>query len=50
MLTLSESAGVADEGESEVSQSSREHIEKLVRRHEQVFERAIRKLEIEREY
>ena len=40
----------ADEVEIEVSQSLRDHIEKLARRHEQVFERAMRKLEIEREY
>jgi hypothetical protein len=40
----------ADEVEIEVSQSIRDHIEKLAHRHEQVFERAMRKLEIEREY
>ena len=40
----------ADEVEVDVSQSIRDHIEKLAHRHEQVFERAMRKLEIEREY
>jgi hypothetical protein len=36
--------------EIEVSQSIRDHIETLAHRHEQVFERAMRKLEVEREY
>jgi hypothetical protein len=40
----------ADEVEVDVSQSIRDHIEKLAHRHEQVYERAMRKLEIEREY
>ena len=40
----------ADEVEVEVSQSIRDHIEKLAHRHEGVFERAMRKLEIEREH
>jgi hypothetical protein len=40
----------ADEVEINVSQSIRDHIEKLAHRHEEVFERAMRKLEIEREY
>lgn len=40
----------ADEVEVDVSQSIRDHIEKLAHRHEEVFERAMRKLEIEREY
>lgn len=40
----------ADEVEVDVSQSIRDHVEKLAHRHEQVFERAMRKLEIEREY
>jgi hypothetical protein len=39
----------ADEVEIEVSQSIRDHVEKLAHRHERVFERAMRKLEIERE-
>jgi hypothetical protein len=34
----------------EVSQSIRDHIEKLAHRHEQKFERAMQKFEIEREY
>lgn len=40
----------ADEVEVDVSQSIRDHIEKLAHRHEEVFERSMRKLEIEREY
>ena len=40
----------ADEVEIDVSQSIRDHIEKLAHRHGEVFERAMRKLEIEREY
>jgi hypothetical protein len=40
----------AEEVEVDVSQSIRDHVEKLAHRHEQVFERAMRKLEIEREY
>lgn len=40
----------ADEVEIDVSQSVRDHIEKLAHRHDQVFERSMRKLEIEREY
>lgn len=40
----------ADEVEVDVSQSIRDHIERLAHRHERVFERAMRKLEIEREY
>lgn len=40
----------ADEVEIDVSQSIRDHIEKLAHRHDAVFERAMRKLEIEREY
>ena len=40
----------ADEIEVDISQSIRDHIEKLAHRHGQVFERAMRKLEIEREY
>lgn len=40
----------ADEVEIDVSQSIRDHIEKLAHRHEEVFERAMRKLEIEQEY
>jgi hypothetical protein len=40
----------AEEVEIEVSQSIRNHLEKLAHRHDQVFERSMRKLEIEREY
>lgn len=34
----------------DVAQSIRDHIEKLAHRHERTFEKAMRKLEIEREY
>ena len=36
--------------ETGVLQSIRDHMEKLAHRHEQVFERAMQKFEIEREY
>lgn len=40
----------ADDIDIDVSQSLRDHVEKLARRHEDVFERAMRKLEIDQEY
>lgn len=39
-----------DEVEVNVAQSIRDHIEKLAHRHPRVFEKAMRKLEIEREF
>jgi hypothetical protein len=36
--------------EVDVTQSLRDHLEKLARRHPEVFEKAMRKLEIDREY
>lgn len=39
-----------DEVEIDVHQSLRDHIEKLAHRHPEVFERAMRKMEIDREY
>jgi ribosomal protein L31 len=39
----------ADEVDVEVSQSIRDHLENLAHRHERVFEKAMRKLEIDRE-
>lgn len=40
----------ADDVDVDVRESMRDHIEKLARRHPEVFERAMRKLEIDREY
>lgn len=40
----------ADEVEVDPAQSIRDHLEKLAHRHPQVFEKAMRKLEIEREF
>lgn len=40
----------ADEVEVNPTQSIRDHLEKLAHRHPNVFEKAMRKLEIEREY
>jgi hypothetical protein len=40
----------ADEVEVNPAQSVRDHLEKLAHRHPKVFERAMRKLEIEREF
>jgi hypothetical protein len=40
----------ADEVEVHPAQSVRDHLEKLAHRHPEVFEKAMRKLEIEREF
>lgn len=40
----------ADEIEVHPAQSVRDHLEKLAHRHPEVFEKAMRKLEIEREF
>lgn len=40
----------ADEVEVNPAQSVRDHLEKLAHRHPEVFEKAMRKLEIEREF
>lgn len=40
----------ADEVEVNPAQSIRDHLEKLAHRHPEVFEKAMRKLEIEREF
>lgn len=40
----------ADEVEVSPAQSVRDHLEKLAHRHPEVFEKAMRKLEIEREF
>lgn len=40
----------ADEIEVNPAQSIRDHLEKLAHRHPEVFEKAMRKLEIEREF
>ena len=40
----------ADEVEANPAQSIRDHLEKLAHRHPEVFEKAMRKLEIEREF
>jgi len=40
----------ADELEVNPTQSVRDHLEKLAHRHPEVFEKAMRKLEIEREF
>lgn len=40
----------ADEVEANPAQSVRDHLEKLAHRHPEVFEKAMRKLEIEREF
>jgi len=39
-----------DEVDVDVAQSIRDHLEKMAHRHPRVFEKAMRKLEIEREY
>lgn len=40
----------SDDVDSDVTESFRDQLRKLARRHEQVFEKSMRKLEIEREY
>jgi hypothetical protein len=40
----------ADDIDADPTQSIRDHLEKLAHRHPQVFEKAMRKLEIEREF
>lgn len=40
----------ADEVEASPAQSVRDHLEKLAHRHPEIFEKAMRKLEIEREF